>query len=163
MNYIRIYNMDVVNGKGIRVVLFVTGCNHKCEGCYNKTTWNPCNGTPYTEETENHLISLLSNPHVDGLTLTGGDPLYRDNYPTILKLLERVSEELPKKNVWLWTGYTLEALQADPERSKLLPYIDVPIDGKYEKDLPTKKPFRGSDNQRMIEFAKNSIEIKNIA
>ena len=85
MNYDRIYNMDVVNGKGIRVVLFVTGCNHKCEGCYNKSTWNPCNGTPYTEETENHLISLLSNPHVDGLTLTGGDPLYRDNYPTTLK------------------------------------------------------------------------------
>ncbi len=163
MNFDRIYNMDVVNGKGIRVVLFVTGCNHKCEGCYNKSTWNPSNGTPYTEETENELIKLLSNPHVDGLTLTGGDPLYRDNYPTILKLLERVSKELPKKNVWLWTGYTLEALQADPERSKLLPYIDVLIDGKYEKDLPTKKPFRGSDNQRMIEFAKNSIEIKNIA
>lgn len=90
MNFDRIYNMDVVNGKGIRVVLFVTGCNHKCEGCYNKSTWNPRNGTPYTEETENELIKLLSNPHVDGLTLTGGDPFYRTNHPTLLKLLQRV-------------------------------------------------------------------------
>lgn len=163
MNFDRIYNMDVVNGKGIRVVLFVTGCNHKCEGCYNKSIWNPRNGTPYTEETENELMKLLSNSHVDGLTLTGGDPFYRTNHPTLLKLLQRVRAELPDKNVWVWTGYTLEALQSDTERSKLLPFIDVLIDGKYEKDLPTKKPFRGSDNQRLIEFQKDSIEIKNIA
>lgn len=163
MNYDRIYNMDVVNGKGIRVVLFVTGCNHKCEGCYNKSTWNPRNGQPYTEEVEEHLLDLLSNPHVDGLTLTGGDPFYRDNHPVLLKLLERFHTRFPDKNVWLWTGYTLEELQADTERSKLLPYIDFLVDGRYEKDLPTKKPFRGSDNQKLIEFAKNSIEVKNIS
>ena len=109
------------------------------------------------------MIKLLSNPHVDGLTLTGGDPFYRTNHPVLLKLLERVRATFPDKDVWVWTGYALEALQSDTERSKLLPFIDVLIDGRYEKDRPTKKPFRGSDNQRMIEFKKNSIEIKNIA
>lgn len=163
MKFDRIYNLDVVNGKGFRVVLFVTGCNHKCDGCYNKSTWNPCNGEEYTEETELYLLSLLSNPVVDGLTLTGGDPFYRSNYPTLLKLLVRLHETMPDKNVWLWTGYTLEQIQSDPERSKLLPYIDVMIDGKYEKDQPTRKPFRGSDNQKMIEFVKNSIEVKTIS
>ncbi|MGZ7196702.1 4Fe-4S single cluster domain-containing protein, partial [Streptococcus pyogenes] len=79
-------------------------------------SWNPRNGTPYTEETENELIKLLSNPHVDGLTLTGGDPFYRTNHPTLLKLLQRVRATLPDKDVWVWTGYTLEALQGDTER-----------------------------------------------
>jgi len=163
MKYDRIYDMDVVNGKGFRVVLFVTGCNHKCIGCYNKSTWNPCNGEEFTEETENYLFELLNNPLIDGLTLTGGDPFYRDNFPTLLKLLKRFSERFPDKNVWLWTGYTLEQLQADPARSVMLSYIDVLIDGKYEQTLPTKKPFRGSDNQRLVEFKKNSIEITNIS
>lgn len=163
MKYDRIYNLDVVNGKGFRVVLFVTGCNHKCDGCYNKDTWNPCNGEEYTEETENHILELLKNPLVDGLTLTGGDPFYRSNYLVLLKLLKRVSVAFPDKNVWVWTGYTLEQLQADTGRSELLPFIDVLIDGRYEKDLPTRKPFRGSDNQRLVEFAKNSIEITNIS
>ncbi|QFR55856.1 anaerobic nucleotide reductase subunit [Yersinia phage JC221] len=163
MKYDRIYDMDVVNGKGFRVVLFVTGCNHKCVGCYNKSTWNPCNGVDFTQETEKYLFELLNNPLIDGLTLTGGDPFYRDNYHIILNLLKRFSERFPDKNVWLWTGYTLEQLQADPARSVLLPYIDVLIDGKYEQSLPTKKPFRGSDNQRLVEFRKNSIEITNIS
>lgn len=163
MNYDRIYHNDVLNGKGFRVVLFLMGCSHKCAGCYNKETWNPRNGQPFTEEVMADLMQKLSEPQIDGLTLTGGDPLFRDNLEGVLSIVERVRSELPEKNIWMWTGYTLEEATEHPVRRSILEQVDCLVDGRYVQENPTRKPFRGSDNQRLIAFKKNSIEIENIA
>ncbi|QYN80513.1 ribonucleotide reductase of class III [Kosakonia phage Kc304] len=145
MNYDRIYPCDFVNGPGCRVVLFVTGCSHKCEGCYNKSTWNPRNGTEFTGETIEEIIELLSKDYIQGITLTGGDPLYPDNRGTIESLLKCLHTSHPHKDVWMWTGYKFE----DIKHLELLQNVDVIIDGKYEQLLSTQKAWRGSDNQRL--------------
>lgn len=145
MNYDRIYPCCFVNGPGCRVVLFVTGCLHKCSECYNKSTWNPRNGTLFTDETLEKILSYLDNDYIQGLTLTGGDPLYPDNRETICSIAATVKNLYPHKDIWLWTGYKFE----DIKNLELLNYVDVIIDGKYEKSLPTTKLWRGSDNQRL--------------
>ncbi|AFU64015.1 anaerobic ribonucleotide reductase small subunit [Salmonella phage STML-198] len=145
MKYDRIYPCDFVNGPGCRVVLFVTGCIHKCQGCYNKSTWNPCNGETFNSNTVKEIAEHLSKPYIQGLTLTGGDPLYRGNREDIEALVKWVKARFPKKDIWMWTGYKFE----DIKHLELLKYIDVIIDGKYEQDNPTDKPWRGSDNQRL--------------
>lgn len=145
MKYDRIYPCDFVNGPGCRVVLFVTGCLHKCEGCYNKSTWNPRNGTEFTGSTIEQIQELLSKDYIQGITLTGGDPLYPDNRDAIANLLKRIKYSHPHKDVWMWTGYKFE----DINHLDLLKHIDVIIDGKYDNTKPTKKLWRGSDNQRL--------------
>lgn len=145
MRYDRIYPCDFVNGPGCRVVLFVTGCLHKCEGCYNKSTWNPSNGQVFNANTVKEIANYISKPYIQGLTLTGGDPLYRSNREDIEALVKWVKSRFPEKDIWMWTGYKFE----DIKDLELLNYVDVIIDGKYEKDLPTKKLWRGSDNQRL--------------
>lgn len=145
MNYDRIYPCDFVNGPGCRTVLFVTGCLHKCEGCYNKSTWNARNGIQFTGETLELLIECLNNDYIEGLTITGGDPLYPDNRDVIHSVVQTIKNLYPNKSIWLWTGYKFE----DIKQLEMLKYVDVIIDGKYEKNLPTKKLWRGSDNQRL--------------
>ncbi|BBC78120.1 anaerobic ribonucleotide reductase small subunit [Escherichia phage EcS1] len=145
MNYDRIYPYDFVNGPGCRVVLFVTGCSHKCEGCYNKSTWNPRNGKKFTGETIDEIRELLEPEYIQGLTITGGDPLYPDNRETIDALLKCLYNSHPHKDIWIWTGYKFEEIK----HLELLQNVDVIIDGKYEQSLPTLKPWRGSDNQTM--------------
>ena len=125
MNYDRIYQCDFVNGLGARVVLFVTGCLHKCPGCYNKSTWNPVDGSEFTEQTIEKIFSYLDSSYIQGLTLSGGDPMYPSNRPIITDLAKRVKERFPKKDIWLWTGYKFEELSAD-----ILDFVDVIIDGK---------------------------------
>lgn len=144
MNYDRIYQCDFVNGLGARVVLFVTGCLHKCPGCYNKSTWNPVDGSEFTEQTIEKIFSYLDSSYIQGLTLSGGDPMYPSNRPIITDLAKRVKERFPKKDIWLWTGYKFEELSAD-----ILDFVDVVIDGKYEEKNKTEKPWRGSANQRL--------------
>ncbi|UGO53222.1 putative anaerobic ribonucleoside-triphosphate [Klebsiella phage vB_KaeM_Nispero] len=145
MNFDRIYPSDFVNGPGCRVVLFVTGCLHKCEGCYNKSTWNARNGQLFTMNTVKELASHLSKSYIQGLTLTGGDPLYPHNREEISNLVSWVKARFPEKDIWMWTGYKFE----DIKDLDLLQHIDVIIDGKYEQSLPTTKNWRGSDNQRL--------------
>ncbi|UJJ22055.1 anaerobic ribonucleoside-triphosphate reductase activating protein [Erwinia phage Virsaitis27] len=145
MNYDRIYPCDFVNGPGCRVVLFVTGCSHKCEGCYNKSTWNPRNGSLFNANTVKELAEYLSKPYIQGITLTGGDPLYRENREDIEALVNWIKARFPNKDIWLWTGYKFE----DIKHLELLQNVDVIIDGKYEQSLPTQKVWRGSDNQRL--------------
>lgn len=149
MNYHKIENYDLVNGKGVRVTLFVSGCNHGCRGCYNKSTWNPKSGKPFDERVQNDLLRMLGDPRIRGLSLSGGDPLHERNLSDIRKLIERVRRELPDKDIWMWTGYKFEDL--DPVRREIVNMVDVLIDGKFEENNPTNKPFRGSDNQRLIE------------
>ena len=151
MNYLQYYPVDVVNGEGTRCTLFVSGCEHLCSGCHNSTSWDASKGHPFNQATEDQIIKDLSDSriHRDGLSLSGGDPLFPENIPAILHLVKRMKAELPDKNIWLWTGYTLENLSK--EQQEVIHYIDVVIDGKFELDKrDLSLPWRGSSNQRVI-------------
>lgn len=148
MNYHKYYSVDVVNGPGTRCTLFVSGCIHQCKGCYNKRTWKVTSGKLYDESLENQIIQDLQDTKIkrQGLSLSGGDPLLPDNLPSILKLLQRVKNECPNKDVWVWTGYRLQDLT--DEQKVLLSYIDVLIDGQFiESEADKKLIWRGSRNQ----------------
>lgn len=148
MNYHKYYSVDVVNGPGTRCTLFVSGCIHQCKGCYNKRTWKVNSGKPYDDALESQIIQDLQDTKIkrQGLSLSGGDPLLPDNLPTVLKLLQRVKNECPDKDVWVWTGYRLQDLT--DEQKVLLSYIDVLIDGQFiESEADKKLIWRGSRNQ----------------
>lgn len=144
MNYDRIYTCDLVNGEGIRVTLFVTGCLHACPGCYNRSTWDRKSGQPFTAEVREKLLDACASH--DGLSLSGGDPLHPHNRPAILELCQAFKQRYPDKDIWLWTGYLYEEV-ADLD---IMRWVDVVIDGKFEQDNPTTEPWRGSANQRLI-------------
>lgn len=157
MNYHNYYPTDVLNGEGVRSVLFVAGCNHGCKGCYNESTWNPNSGNPFTKEVEDQIIADLTDGRIqrDGLTLSGGDPLHERNLSTVLQLVKRVRVECPEKTIWCWTGYTLQELAEDLsptglERWEVVRNIDVLVDGKFVQSLhhPSLR-WRGSENQKV--------------
>lgn len=173
MNYHDYRNCDVVNGKGVRSVLFLSACSHGCKGCYNVETWNPESGRPFTKELEDQIIRDLQDTSIvrRGLTLTGGDPLHQNNLEGVFNLIKRVHKECPDKDIWLWTGFEYdEFLQAllpskDPTRIhviqkrfgddgydflrwRIMQAVDVLIDGKFEQELHDPSlMFRGSSNQ----------------
>lgn len=150
MNYHKYYPVDVVNGPGTRCSLFVSGCIHKCKGCYNSSTWKPDSGKPFTQEVEDQIIADLKSVKLPlrGLSLSGGDPLYPGNLPAILSLLKRVRTECPGKDVWAWTGYTLEELTE--EQQEVVALLDVLIDGKFVEELKdVRLVWYGSSNQRI--------------
>jgi len=143
MNYSEIFYNDFVNGEGCRIALFVSGCSHACEGCYNKATWNPKAGQPFDIAIESKIFSAMTNH--DGLSLSGGDPLHKKNYPHILRLCRTFKAQFPTKDIWLWTGDLFSTIPKE-----LLSCLDVVIDGEYEKDnTPCTKPWRGSNNQKL--------------
>ncbi len=151
MHYSGYYPLDVVNGPGVRVSLFVSGCSHACEGCYNRSTWSFKAGQPFDLLAEERLMADLADQRVvrQGLSLSGGDPLHPRNLPSVLRLAARVRRELPDKDIWCWTGYRLEELNA--EQQQLLPLLDVLIDGRFEQRLKTNRlAWRGSSNQRLL-------------
>lgn len=148
MNYHQYYPVDVVNGPGTRCTLFVSGCVHECEGCYNKSTWRLNSGMPFTQEMEDRIIADLNDTRIkrQGLSLSGGDPLHPQNVPDILRLIERVHRDCPGKDIWIWTGYLLSELTE--QQMKVVDLINVLIDGKFV--LALKDPsllWRGSSNQ----------------
>ncbi len=146
---------DVANGVGIRVSLFVSGCNHKCKGCFNKEAWDFNYGEEYGEDTEKAIIEGLAQSYIKGFSLLGGEPFDPLNRHTLAPLLERIKERFPEKTVWCYTGYELdrELLAFDDELVKrMLNNIDVLVDGRFveeKKDLSLR--FRGSSNQRIID------------
>lgn len=153
MNYHRYYPVDVVNGEGTRCALFVAGCIHQCPGCYNKSTWGINSGKPFTQSLEDQIIKDLQDTEIklQGLSLSGGDPLHPQNVPAILKLVKRVKNECDNKDIWLWTGYKLDEL-TDAQQA-VVPYIDVLIDGKFVQELADPKLlWRGSSNQIIHRF-----------
>lgn len=148
MNYHQYYPVDVVNGPGTRCTLFVSGCVHQCPGCYNQSTWRLNSGQPFTPELEDRIIADLQSTVIplQGLSLSGGDPLHPQNVPDVLRLVRRVSSECPGKDIWVWTGYRLDELT--PARREIVDLINVLVDGKFVQDL--KDPsliWRGSSNQ----------------
>lgn len=162
MNYHRIYKNDFVNGEGVRTTLFVSGCDHGCKGCYNKSTWSPDSGQPFTEEHVKEILDSMEPDHIAGLSLTGGDPLYHSNLIPILGLVKSVRQRYGNtKNIWMWTGYTLEELKKGAasldkdmiKRLYLVGEVDVLIDGKFEQDKHDPElAFRGSTNQIIHKF-----------
>ena len=166
MNYAKINPNDIANGTGVRVTLFVSGCTHHCKGCFNSETWDFSYGTPFTEETTEHIIKLLEPSYIEGLTLLGGEPMEPQNQKALLPLLKKVKKEFPQKNIWCYSGYLFDkeilSGRAHCEvTDELLSYIDVLVDGRFieeKKNIMLK--FRGSENQRIIDVGKSLSESK---
>lgn len=161
MYYGNIKNCDIADGLGVRVTLFVSGCTHRCRGCFQPETWDFDYGESYTQETEDKLMEMLAPDYIDGLTLLGGEPMEPDNQRALLPLLRRVRAERPGKNVWCYTGYTLETDLLGESRARceatdeLLSMIDVLVDGEFiEEKKNISLAFRGSENQRLIDLKK---------
>ncbi len=147
MNYCGIKRTDIANGPGVRVSLFVSGCRNHCLGCFQPETWDFDYGEPFTKETEDEIITALRPSWIQGLSILGGDPMEPENQVALLPFIRRVKEELPDRDIWIYTGYLLEKIKESP----LLPYADVVVDGPFveaEKDISL--AFRGSANQRII-------------
>lgn len=159
MNYGTIKKCDIANGQGVRVSLFVSGCTHHCPGCFNEEAWDFGFGKPFTQETEEEIFTALEPGHIDGLTLLGGEPFEPGNQQELLPFLRRMKERFPEKNVWCYTGYTLEQDLLKDSRARcgatdgMLSMIDVLVDGRFVEDLKDiSLPFRGSSNQRIMDL-----------
>ena len=162
MNYATIKTNDVANGEGVRVSLFVSGCTHRCEGCFNSEAWDFNYGQPFANEQIDFIIKALDRPHIRGLSLLGGEPFEPENQPELLKLLRCFRKRFPEKDVWCYSGYDFEkdicALKlGDPDITKeMLSYIDILVDGRFIKELKNLNlRFKGSSNQRIIDVKKS--------
>lgn len=162
MNYAEIKQYDIANGPGVRLSLFVSGCTHHCEGCFNPMTWDFAYGKPYTQAVEDQVVTLLGEECYQGLTLLGGEPMEPVNQKGLLPLLRRVKKAYPKKDVWCFTGYLFDRdllgtmAKTIPETRELISYIDVLVDGEFilaKKDVTLL--FKGSSNQRTIDVPKS--------
>lgn len=155
MNYADIKRVDVANGPGVRVSLFVSGCTHRCVECFNPEAWDFGYGAPFGEEQITEILALLDKPYIRGLSLLGGEPFEPENQEAVLELVRRVRQRLPGKTVWAWSGYLFERLASGTvghHSQALLGELDVLVDGPFQidkKDLGLR--FRGSSNQRIID------------
>ncbi|CAM6574385.1 anaerobic ribonucleoside-triphosphate reductase activating protein [Escherichia coli] len=145
MNFAGYESVDLINGEGVRCSLWVSGCSHGCRGCFNQKAWSYSYGKPFTHENVEQVLKDLSRPFVKGLTILGGEPLDPQNIYNVKSLIEKVRDVYgSSKDIMVYTGYTFEEV---PLYIKNL--VDIIVDGKYEINNPTTKPFRGSDNQRL--------------
>ena len=157
MYYADLKKVDIANGEGVRVSLFVSGCRHHCKGCFNEIAWDFKYGKEFTEETVNEIMKELDHDYVEGLSLLGGEPLEPENQTALADLVEKVKEKYPNKNIWCYTGFDFEKdIVPECEKSnvtkKLISNIDVVVDGKFdETKMDRKLKFRGSSNQRIID------------
>lgn len=148
MRYHDITKCDMKNGDGLRTVLWVAGCSHRCPGCHNPITWDPHDGIPFDQAAKEEIFEELSKDCVSGITLSGGDPLFPGNRDTIAELIDEIKERFPGKTIWLYTGYLWEDVKDLPGISK----VDVLIDGPYVEALrDTTLHWKGSSNQRVID------------
>ena len=155
MNYATIKNCDIANGPGVRVSLFVSGCTHRCPGCFNEVAWDFNYGKPFTAQTEELLLNMLKPDYVQGLTLLGGEPFEPQNQGAIVAFLRKVKEKYPNKSIWAFSGYLFDRDILSGrlgDTSEYLSYLDVLVDGPFveaKKNLNLR--FRGSENQRLID------------
>lgn len=158
MNYHDITKDDMLNGDGLRVVLWVAGCTHHCYGCQNPITWDIAGGLPYDEAAENELFEELKKPYINGITFSGGDPLHPFNRSEVFRIAKKIREELPQKTIWLYTGFLWEEIRDIPE----IACMDVVAEGKFVMELlDAKLHWVGSSNQRVIDV-KPTLETGNI-
>lgn len=167
MNYATIKKVDVANGTGVRVSLFVSGCTHRCKGCFNPETWNFNYGKEFTPAVEDEILKALNHDYIQGLSLLGGEPFEPANQKVLVPFLRRFKEMYPDKNVWCYSGYDFEkdmltgSLGPWEITREMLGYIDILVDGEFvlEKKNPNLR-FRGSENQRVIRVADSLKEDK---
>jgi len=177
VNYLKIDKEDLCNGEGLRVVLWLSGCSHRCKGCQNPQTWDANSGILFDESAKEELFRELDNDYISGLTLTGGDPLFESNLDGVLDLVTEINKRynisqdtheirlsIPRKSIWLYTGFIWEEIRNGnmedglkygewTKRAKIITECDVLVDGKYidsQRDLTLQ--YRGSKNQRLIDI-----------
>lgn len=158
MRFHNITKDDMLNGDGLRVVLWVAGCSHHCEGCQNPVTWNPQGGVPFEEKDKAEIFAELDKDYIEGITLSGGDPLHEANRGDVETLAKEIKEKYPAKTIWLYTGYDWEEISD----WSILRYIDVLVVGKFElgkRDI--KLPWIGSSNQRVIDVP-DTLKMKKV-
>ena len=155
MNYATIKNCDIANGPGVRVSLFVSGCTHRCPGCFNEIAWDFDYGQPFTQETIDKILAMLRPNYIRGLTLLGGEPFESRNQGAVVELLRQVKREMPEKSIWAFSGYLFDRDILSGrlgDTGEYLSYLDVLVDGPFveaKKNLSLR--FRGSENQRLID------------
>lgn len=164
MNYHNITYPDQNNGDGLRIVLWVAGCEHHCTNCQNQQTWSPQSGIPFDKNAMNEILNELKKDYISGITFSGGDPLHPQNVQNVLKIVDKIRVSYPTKNIWLYTGYTWEEIMTPiisdinskqlkilQMRKELVSKCDVLIDGRYVDELrDVSLHWRGSSNQRVI-------------
>ncbi len=157
MKYHNITHDDMLNGSGLRVVLWVSGCEHRCNNCHNQITWDINNGLDFDEEAKKEIFDALEKDYIKGITFSGGDPLHKQNREDILKLAKEIKLKFPKKDIWLYTGYTWEEIND----LDIIQYIDILVDGRFVEELADEQlHWRGSSNQRVIDVKRTLIEDK---
>ena len=150
LRYAEIKRRDIANGSGVRVSLFVQGCFKHCKGCFNESTWDFNGGKPFTRQVADQLIEDLKPSYVRGLSILGGEPF--EYVDALIWLICEVKHKAPDKDIYVWSGYTWEEILSDPEKSRLLEYIDILVDGSFEEDKKDiSLQFKGSSNQRAID------------
>ncbi len=148
MRYHNITKDDMLNGDGLRVVLWLAGCMHHCKNCQNPVTWDPAGGLPFDETAKEELFAELEKEYVSGVTFSGGDPLYEPNRPELTALIHEIRERFPQKTIWLYTGYLWEDVRDLP----LVADLDILVDGRFVEELKDNNlPWKGSSNQRVID------------
>lgn len=151
MNYHNITHDDMNNGEGLRVVLWVAGCNHHCPECQNPQTWNPDGGIPFGPAERKEIVTELAKDYISGLTLSGGDPLFPGNRKPVYELVQDMKNLFPQKTVWLYTGYSWNVIQKVPDMKAILQYVDVLVDGEFDPlRADVSYPWAGSTNQLVI-------------
>ena len=157
MRFNKIRKMDISNGPGIRVSIFMQGCEFHCKGCFNPDTWDFKCGNEFTDDTIKDVLNLCENEYITGLSILGGEPLHKNNIGGSTKLAKEFKKRFPKKNLWVWTGFLYE----DIKDYEIFNYIDVLIDGQFKEELFSPKlKWRGSSNQRVIDIIKSKKENK---
>ena len=145
---------NMLNGDGLRAVLWVAGCSHQCKDCHNPITWDINGGVPFDEAAEKELFEALSPSYISGITFSGGDPLHIKNRDEVGRLIEKIHNEMPSKTIWLYTGYLWEEIM----QLDFIKYIDVIVDGEFISELKDNKlHWRGSSNQRVIDVKKSIV------
>ena len=157
MRYNLIRKMDISNGPGVRVSIFMQGCSFHCKNCFNQETWDFEGGQEFTEDTINKVLELSDKKEVKGLSILGGEPMHPTNIEGTTKLAKAFKEKYPEKNIWAWSGFKYE----DIKNNDVFNYIDVLVDGQYKDELhdPTLK-WRGSSNQRVIDIKESKKQNK---
>ena len=167
MNFAAIKPVDIANGLGVRVSIFVSGCRHHCKNCFNQVAWSFAYGQAYTDQTIKQVLGYLAPDYITGLTLLGGEPFEPENQEGLLKLVKQAKKKYPNKNIWCYTGFTLDkeiwgkSRASTPTAQEMLKYIDVLVDGRFVEELKDiTLRFRGSSNQRIIDVQKSLKEHK---